>query len=107
MKLSTTVCLICLSVLSTCVTPMIVGHSNDAYAFPAAHKQDGSFENKVNTSNLSGIEYIIANIYNNNRLMYAIVVTAVMAILGTVMSYLTDLVLKALGLEVSRISHRE
>jgi ABC-type phosphate/phosphonate transport system permease subunit len=91
----------------TCVTPLIVGNFNDAYSFQVEHKQEGRFENKVNTTNLSGIEYLIASIYNNNRLMYAIIVTVVMAILGTIMSYLTDLVLKALGLEVSRISHRE
>ncbi|MGC8595731.1 MAG: hypothetical protein ACP5US_05685 [Candidatus Kryptoniota bacterium] len=107
MKLSTTALLICLCTLITCLTPVIVGNFNDAYSFQVTHKQEGSFENRVNTDKLSGVEYIIANIYNNNRLMYAIIVTLVMAILGTVMSYLTDLVLKALGLEVSRISHRE
>lgn len=107
MNLRTTIQVLSLSLLIACVAPVIVRNYSDAYSFSASQKQESAFENKVDTSNLSGIEYLIASIYNNNRLMYAIVVTGVMAILGTIMSYLTDLVLKALGLEVSRISHRE
>jgi hypothetical protein len=39
--------------------------------------------------------------------LYAVVVTLVMATLGSIMAFGTDLVLKYFGINVSRISHRE
>ncbi|MCL4538269.1 MAG: hypothetical protein M1378_01480 [Bacteroidetes bacterium] len=70
-------------------------------------KETTELSAKVNTEHLSGINLWIAGLYNEDRTMYAVIVTLVMAALGTTLAFLTDLVLKALGLEVSRISHRE
>lgn len=80
---------------------------NNSYAGDVGGKEVTSLDYKVDTKDLSGVNLWIANLYNNNRLMYAIVVTLVMAILGTTMAFGTDLVLKMFGMDVSKISHRE
>ena len=79
----------------------------NSYAGDVGGKDVTSLDHKVDTTNLSGVNLWIADMYNNNRLMYAIVVTLVMAILGTTMAFGTDLVLKMFGMDVSKISHRE
>ncbi|MEJ2617700.1 MAG: hypothetical protein P8Z35_22285 [Ignavibacteriaceae bacterium] len=45
--------------------------------------------------------------YNNDRILYAVVVTLVMAALGSIMAFGTDLILKYFGMNVSKISHSE
>ena len=76
-------------------------------ASEGSEKESTALNQKIDTSRLSGIDQWIAEMYNGDRTLYAIVVTLVMAALGASLAFLTDLVLKALGLEVSRISHRE
>ncbi len=107
--MSTTRALVILlvSLSFTCVIPVVFTGYNEVCSSEAGSEQSTEFRNKVDTSKLSGIEYLIADMYNNDRVLYAVVVTLVMATLGTGMAFLTDLVLKALGLEVSRISHKE
>lgn len=62
---------------------------------------------KIDTKDLSGVNLWIADLYNNNRVMYAVVVTLVMAALGSILAFGTDLVLKRFGMNVSKISHSE
>ncbi len=73
----------------------------------ASEKPETALSMKVDTKKLSGINLFIARMYNEDRVLYATTVTLVMAVLGTTLAFITDLVLKALGLEVSKISHRE
>jgi ABC-type phosphate/phosphonate transport system permease subunit len=70
-------------------------------------KEVTALNKKIDTKDLSGINLWIANLYNDNKLLYAIVVTLVMAILGSVLAFGTDLVLKYFGMNVSKISHSE
>jgi hypothetical protein len=70
-------------------------------------KQETAISKKIDTKNLSGVNLWIADLYNNDRLLYAIVVTLIMALLGSVMAFGTDLVLKYFGISVSKISHSE
>ncbi len=86
---------------------MIACTFNNSYAGDVGGKEVTSLDHKVDTKELSGINLWIADLYNNNRLMYAIVVTLVMATLGTTMAFGTDLVLKLFGMDVTKISHRE
>lgn len=80
---------------------------NNSYAGDVGGKEVTSLDRKVDTKNLSGVNLWIVDMYNNNRLMYAVVVTLVMAILGTTMAFGTDLILKMFGMDVTKISHRE
>ncbi len=70
-------------------------------------KQEAALTQKIDTKGLSGINLIIAKMYNDDRLLYAISVTLVMALLGSIMAFGTDLILKHFGMTVSRISHSE
>lgn len=85
------------------------------YAFSNPYKYRTDTTGKVATEvtrevhkmHLSGFELWVTKIYNDHRALYAVIVTLVMAAMGISLAFLADLVLKALGLEVSRISHRE
>ena len=61
----------------------------------------------IKTEGLTGINLWIAELYNNNRTLYAIVVTLVMAFIGSIMACGTDLILKKFGMNVTRIAHHE
>ena len=81
---------------------------SSAYASEGAGgKQETAISKKIDTKNLSGVNLLIADLYNNDRMLYAVVVTLVMAVLGSIMAFGTDLVLKHFGMSVSKISHSE
>ena len=71
------------------------------------NKQENTINRKINTAHLDGINLWIANLYNDDRLLYAVVVTLVMAVLGSIIAFGTDVVLKLLGINVTKISHKE
>jgi len=70
-------------------------------------KEEKALNVVIDTKDLSGVNLWIAETYNNDRLLYAIVVTLVMATLGSIMAFGTDLVLKYFGMTVTKISHSE
>jgi hypothetical protein len=70
-------------------------------------KQETALNVQIDTKDLTGINLWIAEMYNNDRTLYAIVVTLVMATLGSVLAFGTDMVLKRFGMNVTRISHHE
>ncbi len=68
---------------------------------PEALKQTASLEG------LSGIGLFFARAYNENSWLYAAYCTVTMAVVGMVIAFVTDLALKAVGMEVHKIEHRE
>lgn len=86
---------------------LFVNASNYTYSSEVGGKQETALNKKIDTKNLSGIDLLIVDLYNNDRIMYAVVVTLVMALLGSIMAFGTDLVLKYFGMNVTRISHNE
>jgi len=80
---------------------------NNVYASEGGGKQETTLNRVIDTKNLSGINLWIAEIYNNDRVLYAVIVTLVMAALGSIMAFGTDLILKFFGINVTRISHHE
>ena len=95
-----------LIILSFILISILSSNLNNTYAIEGG-KDQTALTKKIDTKDLSGVIYWIVNIYNENRLMYAIIVTLVMAILGTTLAFGTDFILKIFGMDVSRISHRE
>ena len=65
-------------------------------------KEETALDVVIDTTQLTGINLWIAEMYNNDRLLYAIVVTLVMAALGSIMAFGTDLVLKYFGTIILR-----
>lgn len=70
-------------------------------------EKEGNLDLKVDVSHLSGISLWLVNIYNDDRVIFAIIVTLAMATIGMSIALITDMILKALGLEVSKIEHHE
>jgi len=64
-------------------------------------------ERKVPLENLSGISLFFSKTYNENLWLYAVYCTVLMAVVGIVIAFLTDIVLKAAGMEVDKIEHQE
>lgn len=72
----------------------------------AAEKAE-ALEKKVNLANLSGINLFFANWYNDNMWVYAIIVTLLMGAVGGIIAFVTDIFLKMVGMDVSKIDHHE
>jgi hypothetical protein len=66
-----------------------------------------ALERKVSVEGLSGIPLFFAQMYNDNLLLYAIVCTVLMAVVGMAIALVTDVVLKIMGMEVGKIQHHE
>ena len=64
-------------------------------------------EHDVPLEGLSGINLFFARTYNDNLLLYAIYCTVLMAVVGIAIAFVTDLVLKGMGMEVEKIEHKE
>ncbi len=66
-----------------------------------------ALEKTVSLDGLTGISLFCARAYNDNLWLYAIYCTASMGIVGMVIAFVTDLILRAIGMEVHKIAHRE
>ncbi len=70
-------------------------------------EKEGDIVTKVDISNLTGLRLWIVNLYNDERLLFALLVTFVMAGVGISIAFITDIILKLFGLEVTKIEHHE
>jgi ABC-type phosphate/phosphonate transport system permease subunit len=61
--------------------------------------ETGELQHKVDLDNQTGINLIIARLYNDNRLLFALAVTATMAIMGVIIGQITGFILRILGLK--------
>jgi len=82
--------LLIISITIAClVTPVFAG---------GGHGETGTLEHVVSLEDKTGLSLLLAELYNDNRLLYALVVTATMAFLGAVVAQITEFVLKLIGL---------
>jgi hypothetical protein len=77
---------------------LVIWLLGSAASFAGEHEEAGNFEHVVNTDGLSGINLFLATLYNEHRLAYAVVVTLVMAALGILVAFVTDYLLRIIGL---------
>lgn len=83
--------LLIISVTIAClVTPVFAG---------GGHGDTGTLEHVVSLEGKTGLSLLLAELYNDNRLIYALVVTATMAFLGAIVAQLTEFVLKMMGIK--------
>lgn len=75
-------------IIFTVLTPAFAG---------GGHDEAGELEHVVSLEGKTGVNLLMAKWYNENRLLYAGVVTAVMAILGIVVGQITELALRLMG----------
>lgn len=63
------------------------------------HDETGKLEHVVSLEGKTGVNLLMAKWYNENRLLYATVVTATMAFLGVVVGQITEFLLKLFGMK--------
>jgi len=73
----------------------------------AAEKAEALDKKIGNLDKLSGLNYFFASWYNDNMWLYAIMVTAIMGLVGLFIALVTDIILKMIGMEVHKIEHHE
>ena len=66
-------------------------------AAAVGHGDTGELEHKITTADKTGLNLLLAQLYNDHRLIYSLVVTLTMAFLGMVVALATELLLKLLG----------
>ncbi len=62
---------------------------------------------KVDLAPLTGISHFFASWYNDNLWVYAIITTVLMGLVGLAIALAADVILKMIGMEVSKIEHHE
>lgn len=72
-----------------------------------AVKKADKLERKVDLVNLGGLNYFFAKWYNENLWVYATIATVLMGLVGLIIAVCTDVILKMVGLDVSKIEHHE
>jgi hypothetical protein len=60
---------------------------------------------KVDLAHLSGLNYLVAKWYSDNIWLYAIIVTVLMGVIGLLIALITDVILKLIGMDGSKIDH--
>lgn len=75
----------------------IVGAITPALASGDGHGDTEELKYEVDLEGKTGFNLFLAEIYNNNRLLYALVVTVTMAVLGMVVAQITEQVLRLIG----------
>jgi hypothetical protein len=68
------------------------------------HEAESKFTNVVSIEGKSGLNLIVANIYNDKRLMFALGGTLLMAIMGLSLGQIAEMVIKILGIKRPRKS---
>lgn len=69
-----------------------------AIASGDGHGETEELKHKVDLEGKSGFNLFLAKTYNDNRPIYALLVTAIMAILGIAVGQITGLVLRLAGI---------
>ena len=62
---------------------------------------------KVKMAGLSAINAFFAGWYNDNKYVFALIVTFIMLAVGMMIALVTDVILKIIGMDVSKIEHHE
>jgi hypothetical protein len=78
-----------------------------AWAAEPGEKTADFATKQVKVAGLNAVNYFFANSYNENKLMFAIIVTVIMGVVGGIIAFVTDLFLKVVGMDVSKIEHHE
>lgn len=73
----------------------------------AASEKAELLDKKLDLSKLSGVNHFFAKWYNENMWVYAIIVTVLMGVMGGIIAFVTDIFLKMVGLDVSKMEHHE
>lgn len=77
------------------------------YLLVAKAMETQAIQKKIDVTKLHSLSLWLTNLYNDERMMFAIVVTLSMALIGITIAFVADIILKIFGLEVTKIKHLE
>uniref|UniRef100_A0A7C3WPS5 Uncharacterized protein n=1 Tax=Desulfobacca acetoxidans TaxID=60893 RepID=A0A7C3WPS5_9BACT len=78
-----------------------------AWAAGPGEKVPDMATRQVKVEGLSCINAFFASWYNTNKMVFALAVTVLMGVVGGLIAFCTDIFLKLIGMDVSKIEHHE
>lgn len=78
-----------------------------AWAAAPGEKAPDMAARQVKVEGLSFLNAFFAGWYNDNKIVFAIIVTVLMGAVGGIIAFVTDIILKVVGMDVSKIEHHE
>lgn len=78
-----------------------------AWAADPGEKTADFATKQVKIEGLNAINYFFASYYNSSKMTFAIIVTVLMGLMGGIIAFVTDRILKGIGMDVSKIEHHE
>jgi hypothetical protein len=78
-----------------------------AWAADPGEKTADFAAKQVKVEGLNAINAFFAASYNSSKFAFAILVTVIMGVIGAIIAFVTDLILKVIGMDVSKIEHHE
>ena len=78
-----------------------------AWAADPGEKTADFATKQVKVEGLNAINTFFATMYNSNKMTFAIAVTVLMGVTGGIIAFVTDRILKVIGMDVSKIEHHE
>ena len=78
-----------------------------AWAATGEEKAPNFAARQVKTEGLSAFNAFFAVWYNSNKIIFAAIVTVLMGLAGAAIAFITEILLKRVGLDVSKIEHNE
>jgi len=76
-------------------------------AFAEGAAKAEPLQKTIDLAKLTGLNYFFASWYNDNMWLYAIMVTAIMGVIGLLIALVTDVILKMIGMETHKMEHHE
>lgn len=68
---------------------------------------EGELHYKASTDGVTGLNLVLVNMYNDQRLLYAVITTGAMAVMGIIIGVTVDFCLVRIGLGVTKVEHKE
>lgn len=90
-------CVVLVPVLVNLVL-MFVFAAIPSTALADGHEESGKLEHRVDLENKSGINLFIGKLYNDHRVLFALVVTFTMAVMGIIIGQAAGYLLRLCGL---------
>ncbi len=78
-----------------------------AWAADPGEKTADFASKQVKVEGLNAVNYFFASTYNSSKMLFAIEVTVIMGVVGGIIAFVTDRILKVIGMDVSKIEHHE
>ena len=70
-------------------------------------QNEAAITDKISTEGLSGLNQWFVTMYNDQRVLFAFVTLVTMGVIGMIIAFIAEYFLKMIGMETTRIDHKE